>query len=184
MAFCWGWSEATWFFVIPDVWLSLVALMGLRIALFCTLSAVSGALAGAITLYACPLPRLPQLWLALPGFRASMLEVARGHLAAGGAWGMEQGAPAGIPFRAYVWLCQQQGVPLASVLRVAPWVRLERMLFPPLLVWASFGLVKALCRRLHLSDMPLRAVMLVVIGLLWVAIYAYYWGFFIPRQFS
>ena len=45
----WGFSEATLFFIVPDVFLTVVALRDRRAALLCC--AVAGALAGGLLLY-------------------------------------------------------------------------------------------------------------------------------------
>lgn len=51
ISFLWGAAEASFFFVVPDVWLSRVALCSLREALFNVLFAVSGALVGGTIVY-------------------------------------------------------------------------------------------------------------------------------------
>lgn len=51
--FIWGFSEATWFFIIPDVVLSLYALKVKRFkfVLYSNIAAVLGALIGGITIF-------------------------------------------------------------------------------------------------------------------------------------
>ena len=52
-AFAWGFAEATLFFVVPDVWLTLIAVRrGLRPALVACGWALAGALAGGLAMYA------------------------------------------------------------------------------------------------------------------------------------
>ncbi len=51
ISFLWGAAEASFFFVVPDVWLSRVALTSLRAAFLNVLIAVLGALIGGIIVY-------------------------------------------------------------------------------------------------------------------------------------
>lgn len=51
ISFLWGAAEASFFFVVPDVWLSRVALMNLREAFINVLLAVIGALVGGVIVF-------------------------------------------------------------------------------------------------------------------------------------
>ncbi|GEM_PF-3959884 len=46
VALAWGFAEATLFFIVPDVWLTLVARERLRTGLIASLYSLAGALAG------------------------------------------------------------------------------------------------------------------------------------------
>lgn len=184
LAFLWGWSEATWFFVVPDVLLTFTALLGWRVVVLATASAALGSMLGAATLYALPEPALQALiawWKALPVVREAMFSAAAAHLQSG-PWGMSEGPAAGIPYRVYVSLCREAGTPLSSVLWVTPWVRLERMIFPPLVALAVLAAMRRLNRG-QVDGAPVERNCSIVWGLVWVAIYGYYWGVFLPARF-
>jgi hypothetical protein len=51
LAFAWGLAEATVFFVVPDVWISRLALSSWRAALRGCALALVGALVGGVLLY-------------------------------------------------------------------------------------------------------------------------------------
>src|SRR5262245_24998294 len=52
IAFLWGLAEATFFFIVPDVFLTVVARRALKPALKATLAALGGALLGGVLMYA------------------------------------------------------------------------------------------------------------------------------------
>src|SRR5690625_504792 len=51
IAAAWGVAEGTVFFIVPDVWISWVALKSRRRSLTTTLSALAGALVGGVATY-------------------------------------------------------------------------------------------------------------------------------------
>lgn len=51
MAGIWGFAEATFFFIIPDVILTLIAMHGLRRGMTACLIALFGAMLGGIVIY-------------------------------------------------------------------------------------------------------------------------------------
>ena len=51
VAFLWGWSEATLFFIVPDILLTLLALRSLRTALVACVWASVGAIVGGAMTY-------------------------------------------------------------------------------------------------------------------------------------
>ncbi len=112
----WGFLEGTWFFLVPDVLLSYIAIASFRRALVAALGVVLGAMAAACLLYGLlSLDQgtaaiwLERFWSALPGFRATMLVRASGYLEAHGARGLLWGPESGLPFRVFVleaYLCE------------------------------------------------------------------------------
>ncbi|MCJ7434427.1 MAG: hypothetical protein MUO77_13145 [Anaerolineales bacterium] len=51
IAFVWGLAEATLFFIIPDVGLSVIALKGVDVGLVACIYALAGALVGGTIMY-------------------------------------------------------------------------------------------------------------------------------------
>src|SRR6185436_9062374 len=52
IAFAWGLAEATFFFIVPDVLLTLIACRALRPAVKATIAALAGALVGGALMFA------------------------------------------------------------------------------------------------------------------------------------
>src|SRR4029079_3151630 len=52
VAFAWGIAEASFFFIVPDLLLTLIACRAFKPALKATLAALSGALVGGVAMYA------------------------------------------------------------------------------------------------------------------------------------
>src|SRR5438270_13950747 len=52
LAFIWGLGEATFFFIVPDVLLTLIATRSLRSAIKATIAALAGALIGGVVMVA------------------------------------------------------------------------------------------------------------------------------------
>lgn len=178
-AFLWGYCEATWFFVIPDVGLTFIALhLGWRRSLRPLAGAVLGAGLGAATIYLFRDWHWPWLWSHLPGFLPGMLPMAGAQLQAEGASALLEGPQAGIPYRVYVWLAAAQGVSLGSILAWTPLARIPRMLVP-MLIAVGF---QQLCSRMPAPVGPrYREVNRGLWICLWTLLYAAYWGWFLER---
>jgi len=189
----WGFLEGTWFFLVPDVLLSYLAIGSLRRALVASLGVVLGAMAAACVLYGLlsldhgtAAIRIQRFWSALPGFRATMLARASGYLEAHGARGLLLGPESGLPFRVFVLEAYRLEIPLARILLWTPPARLERILLAPVVV---AGVRAALCRAartLFPTSFAWRLDRLVVIlvSIYWVGLYGWYWRFFLPRTYG
>ena len=78
IAFGWGFAEATLFFVVPDVWIGLLALFSWRAGLRAVAWAVMGALLGGALMYGVgaqlPPDRSARLLDAVPAISPGMIE--------------------------------------------------------------------------------------------------------------
>jgi membrane protein YqaA with SNARE-associated domain len=164
----WGFAEALLFFVVPDVWLGLVALYAPRRMLITLGAIVAGAMAGAAALYLATLAlggTLSDVIVALPGIDAADLEQARIEVADQGAIAFLNGILAALPVKVYIHAASLDGVGLPQVVLFTVLNRLERLLV--------FGLVMALAGWL---GRPLIARWprgwLVVYVVAWVIFYA------------
>ena len=180
LAFVWGWSEATWFFVVPDVCLTFIALYRFRVAALAIVTALAGAMMGAATLYGLHGAGwdLMPWWQFTPGYEPRMFEVAGAQLLQEGPEGLTDGPIAEIPYRFYVWIEAQRSVALGSVLAWTPAARLERFVIFPCL---SAGLL-----ALHRRWRPRAGVKPHAAGwaLLWIAIYLHYWFVTVPTVYG
>ena len=191
LALIWGLCEATWFFVIPDALLSWAASRSNRAAVVATLASVIGAMLGAAVLYGLwatgtTPDALHALWRSLPGFYPKMAVIAHDHMSRAGAPGLLAGPTSGIPYRVYVAEAWSLGIPLSAVLAWTPLARLERMLLAPLVVAGlRMTLERWVAPRLSAAGRSrVMTLFTVLVGLCWVALYAWYWGCFLPRTYG
>jgi len=149
VAFLWGWSEATWFFLIPDVWLTFTIFWGPRKVAESIGAAIAGACLGAVTYYWLPEPARQSLfywWTITPGYAPSMFQDIRDYLRQGG-WGFVWGPWEGIPYRYYLHESLAGGLSLGQVLLYTPLARSYRFILVPLIASAVLGLVRLVGRR-------------------------------------
>ena len=139
----WGFAEATLFFIVPDVLLTVVALENRRRAMRACGAAVAGALAGGLLMY---------LWGSLdeagartvldavPAIGPGMTEAVRSSLAHRGVLAVFLGPLTGTPYKIYAVLSGGMGIGLPVFLLVSVPARGVRFFTLTLLAsWASRG---------------------------------------------
>jgi membrane protein YqaA with SNARE-associated domain len=174
IAFAWGLGEATVFFIVPDVFLTLVACRSLGRALEGTLLALGGALVGGTVMFSIGLhapERARALLDAVPGVQPALIADVREQLHAHGLLAMALGPARGTPYKIYAveWgACGGRLLPFILVSVPARWVR--------------FALTAAATRGAMRLLAPLTGqragVELALVGLVWVAVYAAYFAHF------
>lgn len=174
VAFLWGFSEATWFFVIPDVYLTFVALMTWRRSGWCLLAVLLGTMCGACLVYGLSAWNWANLWAALPGFRGGMVTTASEQIREFGASAVQLGPANGIPYRHYIWVAANQQVGLGALLLATPLARLPRMMIAMVLAWGA-----ARVTRTWFSIETHGASWVLV----WLTAYIFYWGYFLPQTY-
>ena len=174
LAFVWGLAEATVFFIVPDVWLTFVALRGVRRAFVAAAWAVLGALAGGAVM----------LWLgarapeaasrlvdAVPAISPALVRHVHAQVDAQGLLAVLLGPIGGIPYKIYAvdWGARHGGW-LAFLLVSVP-ARGVRFYLLPVLVDAIRRWIVPLTRgRL--------AVEAAIVAVGWLAFYAFYFVHF------
>ena len=127
----WGFAESTLFFIVPDVLLSAIAIRNLRLALFASLLATLGAMAGGTLMYswsAADPGDAVQSVTRLPDVRPDMPERVREHLQDMGAVATVLGPLRTTPYKLYAVLAPANEVPYWQFLLVTPVARLPRFL--------------------------------------------------------
>jgi membrane protein YqaA with SNARE-associated domain len=103
-AFAWGLAEATIFFIVPDVLLSLLGCRSLRPATGATLSALAGAIAGGVLMYGLGAAQ-PQTMRAfldqVPAISSSLIESVASQIDERGLSAVMTGPLKGIPYKIY-----------------------------------------------------------------------------------
>jgi membrane protein YqaA with SNARE-associated domain len=104
IAFAWGFAEATFFFIVPDVCLTFIALASVRTAFEASFSALAGALAGgcAMYVYGHGSQESARSFLnRIPGIKSSLLGSVRLQLQTRGLLAVLRGPLQGIPYKIY-----------------------------------------------------------------------------------
>ena len=141
VAALWGFAEATLFFIVPDVWISLVALRDRRAGLLACVAAVAGALAGGLLMYAWgskdPAGAAAAL-VAIPAIGRRMIEEVRRSLSSTGFLSLFVGPLTGTPYKIYAVESGAIGASLPLFLLVSIPARGARFLLVALAAsWAS-----------------------------------------------
>jgi membrane protein YqaA with SNARE-associated domain len=172
LALLWGLSEATWFFIVPDVIISVIALKyGSRKGLMACAACVVGAIIGGISVYfwgKADIVSVRAFFDLLPAIAPSTIERA-GLEIAGPSLGLSmlKGSMSGVPFKLYASEAGAAGLSLATFVALTPLVRLPRFLI------AATG--AALARRY--APRVLLAHKFKLLSGFWIVFYALYWTF-------
>ena len=170
VAAAWGFAEATLFFLVPDVYLTRLALRDGRGALLASVAATGGALLGGALLW---------VWTAadagaalavlerVPAVSTGMLARVRDELLASGWLAVLLGPTRGTPYKLYAATSATLGMGLGGLLLVTVPARLVRFAALALLAaWLGRGPLAAWSvtarHRLHLA--------------LWAAFYGAYFA--------
>ncbi len=171
LGFCWGAAEATFFFVVPDLVITLAALFSLRRAAGQLAVVVAGSIVGGLLLYSLAGAHhgiTRAVVEDVPFVRPAMFERVSRDLDTHGVWGLCEGPLSGIPYKVYAVQAAGRIPPVTFALVSIP-ARLERLLVS----LALFAAVGWICRR-YWPGMP--ALPLTFYTLYWLGVYGYYWS--------
>lgn len=171
VALCWGFAEATLFFIVPDVWLSAIAAgRGRRAALRATGWAIAGALLGGALMHAWGTWDPEGAAAALdrvPAISPAMIAGVHDELGRLGAAAVVIGGVTGVPYKIYAVLAQGTGLHPPLFLLMSVPARAIRFVLAVLIAdWIN----RLLARWLTL---PRRYG---VLGLAWLAFYGFYFA--------
>jgi membrane protein YqaA with SNARE-associated domain len=174
VALGWGFAEATFFFVVPDVWIGLLALFSWRAGLRAVAWAVMGALIGGALMYEVGAQldrdRSARLLDAVPAISPGMIERVEEEMRERGPASMLLGPLRGTPYKIYARTAGLQEQPLGAVLLWTIPARGARFV----LVAAVATLYGWLCRRVT----PRTDWLLGPYLLAWIMFYAgYFWAY-------
>lgn len=167
----WGFMEASVFFLVPDIVISITALFGFRPALKQVGLAILGTLLAGIPLFLWAqqdAPSARQMVLHVPFVRASMVEDVRANLVENGASALLHAATSGIPYKLFAVEAPEHISLTVFTLMTVP-SRLKRLL----ITIAFFGGIGWFLRK-QIGTHPRTALGLHL--LFWVGSYSYYWS--------
>jgi len=167
----WGFAEATFFFIIPDVLLSWAALSGVRRGSRTLIAIIAGSLLGGLFMFewAVHAPAASTATVArVPFVRAAMFARVAQDFSAHGAPSMLRGPSSGIPYKVYAVLAPP-ACNVSEFLLISVPARLERLA----LSWLAFTAIGWIFRKpLHQH----RRILAVLFVAFWGATYAFYWS--------
>jgi uncharacterized membrane protein YeaQ/YmgE (transglycosylase-associated protein family) len=172
LALVWGLSEATVFFIVPDVIISFIALKyGFRSGVLACLAGVVGAVLGGILIYLWgqgDIVGARAFFDLLPAIAPSTIARAQSEMAdVSYGLSMFKGSLSGVPFKLYASEAGAIGASLFAFVALTPLVRIPRFL-----IAASFG---ALAKRF--APTMFQPHKFKLLGAFWVVFYALYWTF-------
>jgi membrane protein YqaA with SNARE-associated domain len=104
IAFVWGFAEATLFFIIPDVALSVIVLKGIDVGLEACFYALAGALTGGTIMFywgRADIEKVTRILTTIPAIRSKDVEEVRSDLQKSGIIAILLGPFFGIPYKIY-----------------------------------------------------------------------------------
>lgn len=173
VAFVWGAAEASFFFVVPDVWLSRIALRSPRRAAAASLSACAGAVLGGALTYAwarrVPAGTSRQALRRVPAVSGAMIDRCEREVTRVGNRAMLGGPMRGVPYKLYARAAGLRHTSRLGFVAWTPPARLPRFLLVTGLATAS----RAATRRwLGDGDSDRRAAVAHAVG--WTVFYAWF----------
>ncbi len=129
VALLWGFAEASFFFIVPDVFLSWLALSSIKRALIACLFAVVGALFGGTLVwhFAINDPDAVRKMLAwIPAIDQTMIADVRSKLTDTGIVALFKGPIIGVPYKIYALEAADIGIGIWTFLAVSIPARLVR----------------------------------------------------------
>jgi membrane protein YqaA with SNARE-associated domain len=170
IAFGWGFGEAVLFFIIPDVFLTLVAVrFGFRRSIRLALVATAGAVLGGLVMYGWATLHPGSAFAVmdvLPGIDGSMIEAVRGDVASDGNRALLVGPWQGRPYKLFAAASGELGLSAIGLAMLTVPGRLAR--------FAVSVAVAACARRLFSRWLSQRALV-VCWAAFWLLLYAGYW---------
>ncbi len=138
LAFVWGFAEATFFFIIPDVILTFIAISGFRVGLDASLLALAGALIGGIVMYVFAKRNFKQAYHfvhRVPAVGEKMLHDVESSLSDKGVIALITGPIRGIPYKAFAIFSPKMGVRFPTFLLASIPARFTRFFLTAMIAW-------------------------------------------------
>jgi membrane protein YqaA with SNARE-associated domain len=147
IAFAWGLAEATLFFLVPDVWLTRLAVQDFRKAWVASLWALFGAILGGTVLWIAArqgvADGLFSVFDSLPGISPALIEKSGTALEEHGLLSLATGAMSGQPYKLYAVQAGVSGVAFIPFVLASLGARFCRFLLSSTLAWGIGRLLRS-----------------------------------------
>jgi hypothetical protein len=170
IGFWWGLAEGLFFFIVPDVYISLAALFSLRAASLSWLTSIAGSMVAVAILYLCMIPlhiAYLDFLVLVPGISSDLLQRVGRSLASDGLPYTPLLILTGVPLKVFAGVAFSLDLSLGSVLLWTVFARFARI--AP--VFVLFSMVRLLFGR-WIDAHP--AAWSVALGVSWLAFYVFY----------
>ncbi|MFY9573758.1 MAG: hypothetical protein WAV20_20345 [Blastocatellia bacterium] len=174
LAFSWALAEATFFFIVPDVLLTLIACRAIRPALRATGAALAGALAGGAVMYAFGM-REPdaarRLLDHIPAISPALIATVTDQISGRGLLAVLLGPMKGIPYKIYAveWGATERS--FVALMLISVPARYARFLLATV---AARGIARAIEPLTHRRA----AIEVAILAIVWIAFYSFYFSRF------
>ncbi len=169
ISFIWGLAEATFFFLVPDIWLSRIAITSPREAYINVTIATAGAVLGGFIMYFVGLYAFEQLHKLLPlipAIHSTMVENVGIELQhENPLYAMQKGSVTGIPYKIYALWAGHLEISLIIFITITTIVRSVRF---TLVTIVAHGMSLVLKKCINTRNI------LSIHILLWIAFYIFY----------
>ncbi|MEK6321210.1 MAG: hypothetical protein AABN33_05950 [Acidobacteriota bacterium] len=174
LAFAWGLAEATFFFIVPDVLLTLIGCRALKPALKTSVAALVGALAGGALMYTFG-AREPDPIRAfldhVPAISPDLITRVTGQISEGGLLAVLLGPMKGIPYKIYAVEWGARGGSFLAFMLISVPARYIRFVLATIAARGIARLIEPLTQHRAGIETSILAV-------IWVAFYSFYFARF------
>ncbi len=167
IALFWGFAEGTLFFIVPDVWLSIVGRDNLQRGIHACFYSLAGALVGGLLMYlwgTMDLETVRLLLAKIPAINLDMMVRVNYELNSQGPTAILFGPLSGTPYKLYAIFSAKNGIELFDFILISIPARLVRFL---LVTVISHFLLKGIQRFINIDQLK-------VLLLGWIAFYLFY----------
>ena len=171
ISFLWGFAEATFFFLVPDIWLSRIAITNPKRAFTNLCFALTGALIGGAMMYmagsAMP-DKMVHLLDKVPAISLMMIMSVKAQVSDHAIFSMFRGAITGIPYKIYAVMYGQFATPFGIFLIASALARSLRFAIVIALTCLLSRIAKKFTAEKNLN---------LIHAILWTGFYIFYWSY-------
>ena len=174
LAFAWGLAEATFFFIVPDVLLTLIACRALKPALKATVASLVGALAGGMLMYifgAREAEAARALLDHVPAIDPALITRVAGQISESGLLAVLIGPLKGIPYKIYSVEWGARGGSFLAFLLISIPARYIRFVLATLAARGIACLIEPLTDHRAVIECS-------ILSIIWIAFYSFYFARF------
>jgi membrane protein YqaA with SNARE-associated domain len=169
-AFAWGIAEASFFFIVPDVLLTLIACRAFKPALKATIAALAGALAGGVLMYAFGLrsPDDARAFLDyVPAINSNLIKRVARQINEHGLIAVMIGPLKGIPYKIYAVEWGAQDRSLIGFFLISIPARYIRFFLAAVVARLIARLIEPFTHRRV-------SIEILILAVIWIAFYGFY----------